>query len=343
MFKTKWHSRALGAGLAGALAIAGTSAAAAQEITLRVADHYPPDSSSAKITIRYFMEEMEKATDGKVKFEYFPAEQLGKATDMLTLTVDGVTDIGLIAPPYISEKMPLSGVVELPGTFSTSCEGAEAFWKLATSGPVAEHDFAGNGIRPLFVYILPPYQILTRPKLTGLESLQGLKLRTGGGVQDLSIRAIGAVPVRIPGPDIYESLARGTLDGLVFPLPSIFQYHLEEHVKYSTRGQNFGSFSVTYSISEDKWNSLPEDVRKAMREVGRKTTRHACEAVQADIGPAIEKLEAAGVTMVDLPSEDVEAIKKKLAPVAEEWAKQLDERGLPGTSTLQAFRQALAH
>jgi TRAP-type C4-dicarboxylate transport system substrate-binding protein len=335
-------STLLTAGATAATLLSVSAAWGVEEITLRAADHYPADSSSAAITIKYFMDEVEKASDGKIKFEYFPAQQLGKAADMLSLTADGVTDIGLVAPPYVSDKMPLSGVVELPGSFATSCEGALAYLNLVHDGPVAETDFAANGIRPLLVYVLPPYQILTKQELTGLDTLQGLKLRTGGGVQDASMLAIGAVPVRIPGPDIYESLARGTLDGLVFPLPSIFQYRLEDNVKYSTQGQNFGSFTVTYSIGETKWNSLPDDVKKILVDAGEKTTRYACETVQADIGPAIEKLEAAGVAMVSLPEKDTAMIREKLAPVAQDWASQLDARGLKGTVTLEAFRAALA-
>ena len=320
--------------------VSGT--AQAQEVTLRVADHYPPDSSSAEITIKHFMAEVEKRAGDKIAFEYFPAQQLGKAADMLSLTVDGVTDIGLVAAPYISDRMPLSGVVELPGTFSTSCEGAEAYWSMVQEGPIAENDFAANGIRPLFVYVLPPYQILTKPELMDASSLKGLKLRTGGGVQDSSAEALGAVPVRIAGPEIYESLSRGTLDGLVFPLPSIFQYRLEDMVSYSTTNQHFGSFTVTYSISERKWQELPEDVRHVLQEVGEETTRYACDAVQASIGPAVEKLEAAGVTFVELSNEDTAGIKEALRPVSETWAKQLDDRGLPGTETLQVFEAKIS-
>ena len=318
-----------------------SQAAFAEDVTLRVADHYPAGASSAEITIKYFMKKAEEESNGQIKFQYFPAEQLGKAKDMLSLTVSGVTDIGLIAPPYISDKMPLSGVAELPGTFSDTCEGTMAFWKLAHEGPLADHDFTGNGIRPLLVMLLPPYQILTKPPLTGLKDLQNLKLRTGGGVQDISIKAIGAVPVRIAGPDIYELLTRGTLDGLVFPLPSLFEYKLQDLVKYTTRGQNFGSFSVTYSISLSKWKQLPDDAKAILDKVGEETTHHACELMQSAIQPALDRLSANGVKIVDLPSADEAQIKADLRPVADQWASQLDSRGLAGTDVLNAFRNAL--
>jgi TRAP-type C4-dicarboxylate transport system substrate-binding protein len=327
-----------------AAALAGPlfgATALAQQITLKVADHYPAASPTAAATARHFMAEVTRQTNGRVKFEYFPAEQLGKSKDMLTLTLTGVTDIGFAAPAYVSDRLPLGAVAELPGTFSDPCDGTRAFWNLAREGILAEREYKPNQIRLMIALLLPPYQILTRPNLTGLASIQGLKLRTGGGLQDISIKSLGAVPVRIAGADVYESMARGTLDGLVFPLSSIEQFKLQEHVKFSTQGQNFGSFASTYVISDRKWNSLPADVRAIMDKVGLETSMQACAKIGADQGPAMERLKAAGVRFIDLSAADKAKIEESLRPVGQQWAKQLDDRGQPGTAVLNAFLEEL--
>src|SRR5436190_22020196 len=101
---------------------------------LRVADSFPAGHYIPETSAKPFMAEVTKATTGAVTFEYFPAEQLGKAKDLLSLTISGVADIGYIAPSYISDKLPLSAVAELPGQFPTSCAGTEAYWKLARPG-----------------------------------------------------------------------------------------------------------------------------------------------------------------------------------------------------------------
>lgn len=56
--------------------------------------------------------------------------------------------------------MPLSGVAELSGGFTTSCQGTLAYWKLAKDGILAEKDFAPNGVRILFSAVMPPYQMI---------------------------------------------------------------------------------------------------------------------------------------------------------------------------------------
>jgi TRAP-type C4-dicarboxylate transport system substrate-binding protein len=318
------------------------SASAQTKITLRVADHYTPDHLTAKYTIKFFMDRVKTLTNDQVDFQYYPAEQLGKAKDMLSLTQRGVVDIGLVAAAYMSDKMPLSAVAELPGTYSKSCQGNTAYWKLSRSGILAEKEFKPNGIRPLITFLLAPYQIMIRGQLNEIADIKGLKLRSGGSAQDITIRDIGAVPVRMAGPEVYEALSRGTLDGIVFPLQAALDFKLDAFLKSGTVGQNFGGFATTYSISEANWNKLPPDVQKAFDQASEETVQHACAALDADnSGPAVDKLKAAGVNLRPLPAAEEAKVKMMLQPVHEQWAKGLDARGLPGSEVLKTFLAAI--
>jgi len=320
---------------------AGT--ASAQKITLRVGDHYPVGAPTAQYTAKFFIDTVTKAAGDQVAFEYYPAEQLGKAKDMLNLAQSGVIDISMAAPSYISDKMPLSGVAELPGLFTGSCEGTMAYWRLAREGGLlAQKEFQPNGVRVVLADVLPPYQIFTKTKFEKLADLKGQKLRSGGGAMDLTVRRLDAVPVRLAGPDVYESLARGTLDGLVFPFAATLQFNLQDNIKYATIGENFGGFAVVYVMSEAKWRQLSPTLQKAMTEAGEATTRHACAMGERDIQPAIDKLRERGVQMVTLSAADKATLKTTLEPVHRDWAEALDKRGRPGTEVLDAFNKAVA-
>jgi TRAP-type C4-dicarboxylate transport system substrate-binding protein len=134
----------------------------------------------------------------------------------LSLTLSGVVDIGYVAPAFVSEKLPLSAVAELPLNFATSCEGTEAYYKLAKNGIIAKQEFEPAGVRALFTFVVPPYQVFLRKKLElGAGSLTGLKIRTTGSAKELMLRAMGAVPVQIASPDVYQALSRGTIDGML--------------------------------------------------------------------------------------------------------------------------------
>jgi TRAP-type C4-dicarboxylate transport system substrate-binding protein len=171
---------------------------AAEPVRLRVADSFPKGHYLVKLVLEPWMEEVKKRTNSAVAFEHYPAQQLGKATDMLKLTQTGVADIGYVAPGYTSDKMPVSEVAMLPGAFDHSCQGTLAYWKLARSGVIAQQDYAANNIRLLLAVSLPQYRIFTvKQPVKDVGDVTGLKLRSTGGAQDLTLRAIGAVPVRM--------------------------------------------------------------------------------------------------------------------------------------------------
>src|ERR1700761_8746792 len=150
--------RSVGFGVA-LLVGSSLAAQAADAVRLRVADSFPKGHFLVKLILEPWMADVTKRTNGTVTFEHYPAQQLGKAADMLKLTQTGVADIGYIAPAYVSDKMPVSEVAMLPGAFEHSCQGTLAYSKLARSGVIGEQDYTANGIRLLFAVSLPQYRI----------------------------------------------------------------------------------------------------------------------------------------------------------------------------------------
>lgn len=332
--------------LAGATAIllsALASSATTQDVLkLRIADSFPSGHFIARFAVLPFMERVKELSNDTVEFEYYPAEQLGKAKDLLALTQSGLIDIGYVGPSYVSDKMPLSAVAQLPGMFQTACAGTKAYWKIVKEGELGRVEFAKNGVVPIFAFVLPPYQIFSRDRpLNDVASFSGLKLRTTGGAMDLMARSVGAVPVRMAAPDVYEAISRGTLDGLIFPWSSILAYDVGAFVKHATSGENFGSYVATYLISEAKWQQFPEAVRKAIAQAGEETVIRACEQIDADEARAIEKLADTGVTIKELPDAEKQKVSELLTNVSDDWAKDLDSQGRVGTAVLTEFREAL--
>ncbi|WP_430397583.1 TRAP transporter substrate-binding protein DctP [Ferrovibrio sp.] len=311
--------------------------------TLRVADSFPVGHFISERGTKPWMDEVTKRTNGRIKFEYFPAQQLGKAQDLLNLTQSGVADIGYVGMSYVSDKMPFSSVAQLPGSFTTACEGTTAYWKLVKGETMQKNEFAPNKVRAIFAIVLEPYQFYTTTKqVKTVEDVKGLKLRSTGGAMDIFARKIGAIPVRIPAPEARESLSRGTLDGLIFPNESVMSYDLQSFVKFGTKGGNFGSFVASYVISDAVFNKLPKDVQKIITETGDTTTANMCKVVDHSVEEAQAKLAAAGVQYHTLTAAERKPFDDVSDEVARDWAETLDKRGKPGTQVLKEFRAALA-
>ena len=327
------------------LAASASSSSAQEKITLRLADSLPSGHVIHELVAKPFMELVTKATNGQVTFQHFPSEQLGKAKDMAQLTAMGVADVSYIVPSYSSDKYPLTAVAELPGIFDTECQGSLAFYKISHNGGILEaKEFGPNQLRPLVTIALPAYQIqlATSREVKTAKDLEGLKVRTTGGAMDLMMRAIGGVPVRMAAPEIYESLTRGTLDGLIFSYQSSVSYEFGKMLKSGTEGQNFGTAILTYSMGEAKFKSLPENVRKALVEAGEQTTRESCKRFEDGEKAATEKIKSQGMKVIQFGPDDKKVFDAAFKTVAQDWVKDLDKRGKPGTDVFKAFTEALA-
>lgn len=323
--------------------IASSGAAFAQGKTvLRFADSLPANHVFTETVAKPWMAEVTRLTKGAVEFQHFPAEQLGKAADMLRLAQTGVADIAFVAVPYVSEKMPLSGVVELPGGFASSCAGARALWKLAQGGGLDKLEFQPNGVRMMFAIVQPPFQVFTsKKKVETVKDIEGLKLRTTGGAMDRMIRNMNGVPVRLSAPEVNESLSRGTIDGGVLAIVSVKAYSLTSMIRFATVGENFGSAALLYMISDAAWKKLTPAAQQAMQEAGRKVTFEGCAKIDEAAAKDVDQMRGAGITMSQFNPAERSKLNTILESVGAEWAQALDARGRPGTAVRKEFMDAL--
>jgi TRAP-type C4-dicarboxylate transport system substrate-binding protein len=330
--------------LAAVVAIFVAGGALAQTpIKIKIADSFPVGHYLPKYMTTPMMERLKANPAAKgMEFEYYPAEQMGKAKDFLALVQSGVIDIAYVAPGFVSDKMPLSVVSELPLDFTGSCQGTLAYWNLAKPGGLLDKkEFAPNGVRLLFTIVLPPYQVVTRKPFATLKDIEGMKIRASGSAKELVLKKIKAIPVLMPTPEVYESLSRGTIDGVLFPFNSLAPYDIHKLSKTGTIGENFGTFVANWVISEKRWQTLPPAVQQDLTAMGEQLTRSTCAQVEKDEAGDIEKVKAAGVKLITLPAADKAALATVMQEVAKDWADNLDKRGKTGTEVLNAFKAGL--
>ena len=326
------------------IASIGTAPALAQApVKIKIADSFPVGHYLPKYITTPMMERLKANPAAKgIEFEYYPAEQMGKAKDFLSLVQSGVIDIAYVAPGFVSDKMPLSVVSELPLDFSGSCQGTMAYWNLAKPGGMLDKkEFAPNGVRLLFTIVLPPYQIITRKPFASLKDIEGMKIRASGSAKELVLKKLKAIPVLMPTPDVYESLSRGTIDGVLFPFNSLPPYEIHKLSKTGTIGENFGTFVANWVISEKRFQSLPPAVQQDLTAMGEQLTKSACAQVEKDEAGDIEKVKAAGVKLTPLSPADKATVATVMQDVAKDWAETLDKRGKSGTEVLNAFKAGL--
>jgi TRAP-type C4-dicarboxylate transport system substrate-binding protein len=331
--------------LAAAVVFGFTAPALSQEKrTFKISQVFPATYFQYVEGIKKFTDAVEAASGGKIKFQTYHAGQLGKETT--SIVSSGLAEFGLLVPSYEPARLPLTSLVELPGLHSTACEGSARYWSLAKEGgALYEAEYKPLGLRPLYVILQSPYRVVTSKKRVGsLDDVAGLKIRASGAAMDKTIRALGATPIRVTGPELYDSLSRGTVDGALWPMGSTKTYGLEDIFRYVADGSQLGSAAVFFAISEQVWQGLDEETKKIMSDAGEEVNKSLCKYTDKHEAEATEELVAAGrLQVVKLSNDEIARWNDRVSPIVEAWVNEMDSTGRPGTALLQAYRQKAAN
>lgn len=323
------------------LGLMSTGPAQAQEqAKLRVAHQFPANNYIWVEAGGVFTEAANELGGGAFDFTIFPSAQLG--TDHVGLMKSGLADIVPLIPSYLPDKMPLSAVAELPNLFTTGCEGTDMLWSIAQPGGLLDqNEFAPQGFRPLFAAATTPYKImLTSKQVKGLDDLQGLKIRAGGGAMDKTVRELGAVAIKVTGPELIDAVSRGTIDGAMFPYLALKPFDLQGKFGYSIEGVPLGTATIVYAISTKAWDGLTPEQQDVLTQAGARAQAHFCKYMDDQDKIARDEMVEAGLQPFAPEGEEAARWTAVLDRVADEWAAGMDGRNLPGSALLKAMRDA---
>ena len=288
-----------------------------------------------------FVEEVEKATDGRVKITIFPGGALGRAPDQYDAAVTGITDIAFGIHGFTPGRFPLVSLVEFPFLAPSAEAGSSILWGLYEEFPeiVAEHP----DVKVLWLWTCDPGQIMTttRPIRT-LEDFEGMRIRAPTAMTVELVRALGATPVSMPIPELYDALRMGVLDGTVIPLSAAYSFRLHEVVNYVTGGIGLYVSTFFMVMNIDAWDRISlEDQEIIEGIIGKRMSEKAGKVYDTGVKLGIEALEGAGIEIYTLPAEELARWQEVLIPVGEEWIADIEDQGLPARRIFDAVLRIL--
>ena len=241
-----------------AMLMTTTAAWAEAEHTLVISSWAPPTHNiNAKMWPK-FTEMVEEATDGRVTAEL----KLGLAPPpaQMDLVQDGAADLSIIFHGYQSGRFVTTKLIELPGYEGTAEQASAAYWDAYEKylKKANEH----RGVKVVALHTHGPAQLHTSSPLSGMDAMNGLKLRIPGGVGGDVGAALGATGIKVPAPKVYETLASNAADGVVMPTEARKGFKLVEvapHMYEMPGGLYRGSFA--FIMNEDAFADLPKDLR----------------------------------------------------------------------------------
>lgn len=314
--------------------ISSTAQAKEKPITLTYAFFAPAGTFPGK-QMAHWAAEIEKRTDGLVKVKTFPGGTLLGARDMYDGVLRGVADIGLGSPSYDPGRFPLTSGVSLPVKFPNATVASLTLLDIMMEFKPAEYE----PFKIITMFTTEPGHIQSRNPVRNLDDLKGMKLRAAGtGVPVL--KALGAAPVGMPMPQVPESVQTGVIDGTMTSREVLKDFKLAEMLHHVLE---YPTVVVTFAAVMDKkkWDSLPDNVKKVIDGLAKEMTIWTGQYHdKQNVGEALAWSKREHNLKVNTLS-DADAAKwdALLAPMVENWKKEMAAKGLPAEKFIERLKQ----
>lgn len=276
--------------------------------------------------------EIEKRTNGRVRIAYYPAQTLVQAAWTYDAIVKGIADIGLVAAGFTRGLFPLLEVLDLP-------LGQTSGYQISKLGNALINKFKPKELDEVhFLYSASPGPFIvhtTKKPVYKLEDLKGLKIRASGATEKV-VTALGATPVSLSIPELYDALQKGVIDGAWMAKEALLNYRIAEVTKYTTN--NYGAATGTiclYCMNKKKWDALPADIQKIFTQVSQEYAE-----IEAKFWAGIDKegedfALKKGHTFISVSKEETERWTERMKPIYGQYIDKMKAKGLPGAEALQ--------
>lgn len=326
----------IGAGIGiGALVF---SPAVRSQTTLAFSSFLPPGNHIVAKTLVPWTEQVEKATNGRVKVRML-AKPVAAPPGAFEAVRDGSADIAYGVQGLSPGRFYSYQVAEMPFLARTSQALSAAFWRVQDKHLGATGEY--GGVKLLTVFTTSAFQIhTTRQPIRSIQDFKGLKIRVSGGVQlDIADR-LGIVPVLQPITQAYELLSSGVADGIGGPVQLLRDFKLTSVVRHTTlfpQGMNFSSFF--FVMNQASFNALSQADRDAITALSGEALARAAGR-NFDLADeetlALMKSSTADITVA---SQDLlRDFRAAVQPVESKWIQDVKARGLDGQAVLAALR-----
>ncbi len=319
----------------------GDAASSKETTTLRFAHFWPATSATHTDVFEPWAKKVEEESNGRLKVEIFPSATLTKADAAYDAAAKGTVDIGSQLQGYTNGRFPLTQITELPG-LSNSATQMNCMLQTLYDDGVISSEYEDTHL--LFMMGTGPGGIHTIDKpIRKPEDLKGLRIRRPSAIAGDIIEAAGGTPVGLPAPDLYTSLQRGVLDGLSLPWDATGSFKLIELVNTHTN-MPFYSSAIMVTMNKDKYESLPDDLKKIIDDnSGKAMAAIAGEVFDGEDAKFMAEAKAKGDIMIDIPDPlNDPAWKAPLEAGTQKYLKDTEALGLDAQTVYQKAKEASA-
>jgi TRAP-type transport system periplasmic protein len=277
------------------------STASTGMITLKLAiESFPEDSIT--LEINKFARSFNEHAKGKAEIVVYGNGSLGPSGQYIDMVRTGAIDLGV--EPMV-HNIPVSGVINLPFLLDNIAA------RRAAMEPILEVVFNKNfekqfNQKPISWYPVAYHDLGSTSKpIKTMEEMKNMLIAVASPMQAKIVKALGGSSVVVEGPQVFGSLEKGVVDGIILPANAAIAMNLSQVMHYWTVCRIHTTYS-SLNVCLDTFNKLPPDVQDILLEEGKKCGESTANRVDSEEMELDAVLKDSGVQLYELPAAERE-------------------------------------
>lgn len=313
-FIRRLASQCASGSLAVATLLALLTSPLAHAVDLKMASGYP-DGNHLTLTVRDFISEVDKRTDGAVKIELHNNQSIVKLPDMMRAVQSNqvalvdmrLGNYGNQDPVYILDAIPF-----IAGDY----DSAQRLW--SASKPYLVEAFARRGIKVLFAMWNPPQGFFTTQPVKTAEDLRGAKMR----IYSTETRRMGELlktdPLIVQFGEVPQAFATGLINAMFTSPQTGVDTQAWDFVKNLTMVGALYTKQIV-GINAEAFAKLSKPQQEAMVAAAGAAEKTGFERMKKLTAEQIELIRSKGVQVSDASPEFTAQLKKIGAQMEVDW------------------------
>lgn len=322
--------------------ISQTGLSWAQATNLKISHQFPggtiDEGDFRDRLTRKFAQEVEKRSNGAMKFQIYPGSSLMKVNAQFSALRKGALDISLFPVSYAGGEVVETNIGLMPALVTNYAQAAK--WKTGDVGALFTKALEDKGI-VILSWIWQAGGVASRNKaLINPDDAKGMKIRGGSREFDLMLKDAGASVISLPSNEIYAAMQTGAMDAAFTSSTSFISYRLEELAKSFTSAQakSYWFMLEPLLISKKIYDALPKEHRDLLMTVGREMEAFGEAEAKKDDQIAAQVYEKAGAKVVSLDEASIAKWRELASRTA--W-KDFGDRNATCAALIKAAQQLI--
>lgn len=297
--------------------------------------HANATSETNNIMVDDWMKAVDEASQGKVKFDYYPGGQLGTYVEIIEQIDTGALNMSITDMSLFESYVPEFGILYAPFVID-SYDHAKA---IAYDGPIAKlQGYLADDTNTYWLgTIMNGKRIVsTNVPINSVEDCKGVVLRVPEAqVYSDTFNLLGMSPTPMSLTDTYTAIQTGVVNGFECPAQAIYNGGYHVIAPYIWKSGHMYSFQG-WTANQTFWDGLPQEVRDMMVKCWNDLQDGYNDMLIADEDNVYQKMTEEKSTVVEF--EDRQALIDLCSGYWDEKAQSIGDRAVEFLAAINEVR-----